>query len=68
VRTSHVTAKRKLADLQLDGGLDAHVSRARNLGTSWRQISLDLREAIELDIHPETLRLWYADELTVAAS
>jgi hypothetical protein len=63
-RTPH-TAKRRLAETLLKEPLSVFVSRHRDAGESWRQISLDIRENIDLDIHPETLRLWYV-ELTAA--
>jgi hypothetical protein len=49
----------------MEGGLSKFVASHRAAGDSWRQISLALREDIDLDIHPETLRLWFAE--TVAA-
>lgn len=57
--TPSTTAKRRLADTLLDEGLDAYVSRHRNAGDSWREISLNLRDEVQLDIHPHTLRLWF---------
>lgn len=56
-------AKRRLADALLPGGLSAYVSERRSANQSWRQISLAIREQIDLDIHPETLRLWFREEL-----
>lgn len=65
---SHGTAKRKLADIQLPGGIDAFVLSRRLDGKSWRTISLDIRDAIDLDIHESTLGGWYRDADLKAAS
>lgn len=67
VANSSLTAKRRLADTLLDGGLSAYVARRRGAEESWRQISLAIREEIALDIHPETLRLWFAEEIAAAS-
>lgn len=63
-------AKRRLADTLLPGGLYNYVSSRRTAGQSWRLISLAIREEIELDVHPTTLRLWLEDseQPTAAAS
>jgi predicted HAD superfamily phosphohydrolase YqeG len=64
-----VTAtKRRLADTLLDSGLSAYVSSRRKAQKSWRQISLDIREDVNLDIHPETLRLWFVEPAQRVAS
>jgi hypothetical protein len=55
------TTKRRLADTLLKEPLAEYVSRNRDAGKSWRAISLEIRERIDLDIHPETLRLWFTE-------
>jgi hypothetical protein len=62
VASSSLTAKRRLADALLDGGLVAYVSSRRASGESWRQISWAIREEVDLDIHPHTIRAWTLDD------
>ena len=63
---SESTAKRRLADTLIPDGLSAYVSRHREAGESWRTISLAIRDEINLDIHPHTLRLWFTEESAAA--
>lgn len=60
--SSTATAKRRLAETLLERSLSEYVSYRRLDGKSWREISLDLREDIDLDIHPDTLRVWFTEE------
>lgn len=53
------TPTQRLADSLLGGGLRAYVRDRRLAGKSWRQISLDLRDDIQVDVTYETLRNWY---------
>ena len=55
------TPKRRLADLLIEGGLETFVADRRAAKDSWRSIALDLYKvtAGELDITPESLRLWF---------
>jgi intein-encoded DNA endonuclease-like protein len=66
--SSTSTAKRRLADTLIEGGLSDYVSARRSSGQSWRVISLAIREDIDIDIHPDTLRLWYVERTAVKAS
>lgn len=62
------TPTRRLLDLALDGELDAFVATRRARGDSWSSIAFDLFAKTEVRITPETLRVWFADDLTSAAS
>ena len=59
------TPTQRLADALLPEGLDRFVAD-RRLGAarSWRLIAIDLRDATsgQVDVTPESLRFWYADE------
>lgn len=61
------TAKRRLADQLLDGGLEKYVLERRAAGISWRRISLDILAEIDLDVHPQTLRQWIEEPVQVAS-
>lgn len=54
----------RLAEVLLaeQGPLDRFVSSRRELGKSWRTIANELRDAVDVDIAPETLRSWFADD------
>lgn len=56
-----VTHAHRLADTLLPEGLETYLKVRRGEGASWRRISLDLLRDVELDIHPDTLRLWYPE-------
>ena len=52
----------RLADLQIDGGIEAYVRGKRQAGRSWRRIALDLLDDIDLDVTHETLRSWFPED------
>jgi len=61
----------KYADTVLGRPLEEYVAEARARGTSWRRISLNLRDETggEVDITHETLRSWFvADDRAEATS
>lgn len=62
------TAIQQLADHLLDGQLEAFVRDRRAKGESWRRISLDLRDAVKVDVTHETLRSWYPDSTDAATA
>lgn len=62
------TPTRRLADLLLaDRGttLPEFVSTRRVQGTSWRQVSLDLRDQTGLDVTHESLRRWFPEYIDI---
>lgn len=67
-----ITRTQRLADLLLgDAGPLEHFIRTRRAeGRAWRLIARDLYEATdhEIDVTYETLRSWFPDEPTEAAS
>jgi hypothetical protein len=57
------TTLRRLADTLLgEGGLEEYVRTRRLAGRSWRKITLDLRDDIQVDVTYVTLRSWFSDE------
>lgn len=60
------TTTRRLADVLLHGKLDEYVADRRAAGKSWRRITLDLRDDIQVDVTHNTLRSWYPDAPSVA--
>lgn len=54
-----LTPKRALANHIMDGNLDEFVETRRANGRSWARISLDIRDATEINITAESLRNWY---------
>lgn len=56
------STKRRLADALLDGHLDEFVAERLAAGKSWRQVSIELRDRIDVDVHEETLKRWYREE------
>lgn len=52
----------QLADLKLDGQLDAFVKSRRTLGMSWRLVARELWQQTGIDITYETLRSWYPED------
>lgn len=56
-----VTATRRLADTLLDGKLDQYVAERRAAGRSWRLITRDLLDDVEVDVTERTLRSWYPE-------
>lgn len=56
------STKRRLADALLDGHLDEFVTTRLTSGKSWRQVSIDLRDEIDVDVHEETLKRWFKDD------
>lgn len=52
------SVKRRLADMLIEGGLDAYVQVRREQRKSWRVISIELRDDIGLDVDPQTLSAW----------
>jgi hypothetical protein len=56
------STKRRLADALLDGGLDTFVNSRLSSGKSWRQVSIDLRDAVDVDVHEHTLKRWFRGE------
>lgn len=57
------SAKRRLTETLLGEDLSVYVSRCRAAGDSWRQISLAIQRQVDVDLHPETLRLWFREEV-----
>jgi hypothetical protein len=66
------TPNHRLADLVLaaEGPLEAFVRSRREGGRAWRLIARDLYEQTghQVDLTYETLRSWFPDEPTEAAS
>lgn len=58
---SNASTKRRLADALLGGRLDDFVAERLAGGKSWRQVSIDLRDQVDVDVHEETLKRWFAD-------
>ena len=60
----------QLADIKLaeHGGVADYIATKRTAGRSWRLISRDLYEDTGLDITFETLRRWFPETETKAAS
>jgi hypothetical protein len=56
------STKARLADALLAGGLETFVTTRRQDRKSWRRISLDLRDAIDVEITAETLRKWFGED------
>ena len=56
------TATRRLLDLLLDGKLDDFVHERRAEGQPWRIIARDVHAQTGVDITPEALRSWYAQD------
>lgn len=57
----------QLAELKLGSSLEDFVRTRRNDGTSWRRITLELRDRTGIDVTHETLRSWYPDPEAVAS-
>lgn len=60
---TETTRTQRLADHLLDGQLAEFVRERRTARhpLSWRQVAEDLNEATGLDIHHETLRVWFPE-------
>lgn len=58
-----LTPSQRLAELVLGESLEDFV-RERRPGSSWRRIAQALHEATngDIDLAPETLRLWFPDK------
>lgn len=63
-----MTPTRRLLDLNLGGKLDEFVAERRAAGASWTTISFDLLQATGERVSDESLRTWFADLPTEAAS
>lgn len=57
------TATHQLADLKLGKPLAEYVKEKREAGVSWRRITLDLRDDIDLDVTYESLRAWFPEQI-----
>jgi len=55
------SATQQLAEIKLGSSLEDFV-KTRRPHTSWRRITLELRDATGVDVTHETLRSWYPDE------
>lgn len=58
---SRQAALQRLIDTLLQGGLDELVADMRGRDCSWRQISLEIRDRVSVDVSHETLRKWYPE-------
>lgn len=58
------TTTQRLAEHLLGASLEEYVRRRRTAGESWRQISLGLRDDIDLDVTEAALRSWYGAGVT----
>lgn len=56
------TATRRLLDHLLGGQLDAFVADRRAAGQPWRIVARDVHAETGVDITPEALRSWYAQD------
>ena len=56
------TNTQRLLDLLLDGKLDSFVLDRRAQGEPWRIIARDVHAETGVDITPEALRSWYAQD------
>jgi hypothetical protein len=63
------SAKFRLIDLKIEGGIDAFVATRRSSST-WQEISQAIYDVTGEVVNRETLRLWYLDriETSVRAS
>lgn len=59
-----LTIKRRLADalLEQEGGVAEFVRERLEAGKSWRQVSIELRDRIDLDVHEHTLQRWLRED------
>lgn len=64
------TPTQRLGDLLLggDGALEEFVRSRRKTGVVWRRIAWDLHDLHDFEVTHESLRQWYPDSPTEAAS